>query len=278
MPTGSSLARKAVKAAVLPGGIVTRRRPGDVVVLLYHRVVGLGGEIDIPPALFERQLAALAEGERVLTLDQALDGDAAGGVVVTVDDGYRDFHDTVLPLLVRYRIPALLYLATGLVAGEGPGPRPTGAPPWGSPGPSGDPEALTWSQLAEAQDSGLVTVGAHTHGHTDLSRASEQVCRDEMARSQELVEDRLGIACRHFAYPWAVASPTADRVARELFDSAALDAWRSNRAGAVDPWRLGRTPVLASDGMAFFRAKVKGRLDGEALAYRLLGRGPWRRS
>jgi peptidoglycan/xylan/chitin deacetylase (PgdA/CDA1 family) len=264
MPTGSSLARKAVKAAVLPGGIVTRRRPGDVVVLLYHQVVGLGGEIDTPPALFERQIAALVEGERVLTLDQALGGDPAGGVVVTVDDGYRDFHDTVLPLLVRYRVPALLYLATGLVAGEGPGPD--------------DPDAITWSQLAEALATGLVTVGAHTHGHTDLSRASEQVCRDEMARSQELVEDRLGAACRHFAYPWAVASPTADRIARELFDSAALDAWRSNRAGAVDPWRLGRTPVLASDGMAFFRAKVKGRLDGEALAYRLLGRGPWRRT
>jgi peptidoglycan/xylan/chitin deacetylase (PgdA/CDA1 family) len=263
MPTGSSLARKAVKAAVLPGGIVTRRREGDVVILLYHRVVGLGGEIDTPPALFERQLAALAAGERVLTLDQALDPAAGGGVVVTVDDGYRDFHDTVLPLLVRYRVPALLYLATGLVAGEGTGPD--------------DPDALTWSQLAEALSTGLVGVGAHTHGHTDLSRATEQVCRDEMARSRELVEDRLGVACRHFAYPWAVASPTADRVARELFDTAALDAWRSNRAGAFDPWRLGRTPVLASDGMAFFRAKVKGRLDGEALAYRLLGRGPWRK-
>jgi len=263
MPAGSSLARKAVKAAVLPGGIVTRRRPGDVVILLYHRVAGRGGEIDTPPALFERQLADLAEHERVLTLDQALDGQAGGGVVVTVDDGYRDFSDTVLPLLHRYQVPALLYLATGLVAGEGPGPD--------------DPDALTWAQLAEAQATGLVTVGAHTHGHTDLSRASEQVCRDEMARSRELVEDRLAVACRHFAYPWAVASPTADRVARQLFDSAALDAWRSNRAGAVDPWRLGRTPVLASDGMAFFKARVEGRLDGEALAYRLLGRGPWRR-
>ena len=236
MPTGSSLARKAVKAAMLPGGIVTRRRAGDVVILLYHRVGGRGGEIDLPAGVFERQLAILVERERVVTLDQALSGDG-GGVVVTVDDGYRDFHDTVLPLLARYRIPAVLYLATG-----------------------------------------LVTVGAHTHGHTDLSRASEQVCQDEMARSKELIEDRLGVACRHFAYPWAVASPTADRVARRLFDSAALDAWRTNRAGAIDPWRLGRVPILASDGLAFFRAKVQGRLDGEALAYRLLGRGPWGRA
>jgi peptidoglycan/xylan/chitin deacetylase (PgdA/CDA1 family) len=263
MAAASSFARRAVKVAVLPGGMVSRRRPGDVVILLYHRVGGRGGEIELSPALFERQLEALAERERVLTLDEAVAGDQDGGVVVTIDDGYRDFHHIVLPLLVRYRVPAVLYLATGLVAGEGPGPD--------------DPDALTWSQLAEAVPTGLVTVGAHTHGHTDLSHASEQVCRDEMRRSQELVEDHLGVACRHFAYPWAVGSPTADRVARELFDSAALDAWRSNRAGAVDPWRLGRTPVLASDGMAFFRARVQGRLDGEALAYRLLGRGPWRR-
>ena len=263
MATASSFARKAVKVAVLPGGMASRRRPGDVVILLYHRVGGRGGEIELPPPLFERQLEALAERERVLTIDQAVAGDREGGVVVTVDDGYRDFSDTVLPLLVRYRIPAVLYLATGLVAGEGPGPD--------------DPDALSWTQLTEARSTGLVTVGAHTHGHTDLLRASEQACRDEMARSQELVEDRLGIACRHFAYPWAVGSPTADRVARELFDTAALDAWRSNRAGATDPWRLGRTPVLASDGMAFFKARVEGRLDGEALAYRLLGRGPWRR-
>jgi hypothetical protein len=103
------------------------------------------------------------------------------------------------------------------------------------------------------------------------------VCRDEMIRSRDLIEDRLGVACRHFAYPWAVGSAAADRLARELFDSAALDAWRTNRAGTTDPWRLGRTPLLASDGLAFFRAKLQGRLDGEALAYRLLGRGPWRR-
>lgn len=262
MPTGSSLARKAVKAAVLPGGIVSRRRAGDVVILLYHRVGGRGGEIDMPTAVFERQLELLASQERVLTLEQAMAG-GDGGVVVTFDDGYRDFHDTVLPLLVRHRVPALLYLATGLVAGQEHAPD--------------DSSALTWSQLGEAVSTGLVTVGAHTHGHSDLSRATERECHEEMARCQGLVSERLGVACRHFAYPWSVGSPAADRVARRLFDTAALDAWRTNRAGATDPWRLGRVPVLRSDGLAFFRAKVRGRLDGEALAYRLLGRGPWGR-
>jgi hypothetical protein len=61
-----------------------------------------------------------------------------------------------------------------------------------------------------------------------------------------------------------------------LFDSAAL-RWATNRAGRIDRYRLGRTPVLRSDGPLLFRAKVRGLLDGEALFYRLTGRGPWGR-
>jgi peptidoglycan/xylan/chitin deacetylase (PgdA/CDA1 family) len=257
MPSGT-LVRKASKAVVAPAGLFTRRRPGDLVILLYHRVGDGPGEIELPEVDFERQLAYLAEHEHVLSLDEALAGRHDGGVVLTFDDGTRDFYERALPLLRRYRIPALLYLATALVAEDG-----------------GD--GVSWSQLGEALDAGLVTVGSHTHSHADLSRADEAQSADEMRRSKELIEDHLGVACRHFAYPWAVGSRAARRVARRLFDSAALDAWRTNRRGRTDPHRLGRTPVLASDGYTFFRAKVHGMLDGEALVYRALGRGPWRR-
>jgi peptidoglycan/xylan/chitin deacetylase (PgdA/CDA1 family) len=137
--------------------------------------------------------------------------------------------------------------------------------------------ALTWGNLREAVSTGLVTVGSHTHGHTDLSRASEREAEEEMRRSRDLIEDRLGVACVHFAYPWAVGSAGADRAARRLFRSAALSAWRTNRAGTIDPHRLGRVPVLRSDGQFFFRRKVRGELDSEALLYRMLGRGPWGR-
>lgn len=256
----SSLARKVVKAAVLPYGALRPRRCGDLSILLYHRVGDGPGEIELPVAVFERHLTSLVGHGRVRTLDDALAG--GGGVVVTIDDGYGDFHTSVVPLLVRYRVPAVLYLATGLV-GVGDGPT--------------DPNALTWPQIAEAVATGLVTIGAHTHGHADLSSADEGFAEEEMRRSKELIEDRLGVACRHFAYPWAVGSPAADRVARRLFDSAALHAWKTNRRGHLDPHRLGRTPVLASDGRFFFGAKVRGWLDGEALAYRVLGRGPWGR-
>jgi peptidoglycan/xylan/chitin deacetylase (PgdA/CDA1 family) len=256
--TPEVLIRRAAKATVLPLGLAARRRPEDVAILLYHRIGDGTGEISLPVEDFERQIAHLAEHERVLTLEQALEGDS-GGVVITFDDGYRDFHDNALPVLVRHRVPATLYLATGLVAN---GTRPS-------------PDALTWSQVGEAASTGLVAVGSHTHGHADLSRATEGQAEDEMRRSRALVEDHLGRACRHFAYPWAVGSPAADRAARRTFYTAALDAWRTNRRGSIDPYRLGRTPILRSDGWAFFRAKVAGMLDGEALVYRALRRGPW---
>ena len=208
-------------------------------------------EIELPADGFERQLAWLVANEPVVSLDVALEG--RGGVVLTFDDGTRDFHEVVVPLLVRYRVPATLYLATSLVGDGG----------------------LRWSDLRECVDSGLVSVGSHTHTHLNLARALEMEAEDEMRRSKELIEDRLGVACRHFAYPWAVTGEPADRAARELFESAALDAWRTNRAGSTDPHRLGRVPVLRSDGSFFFRRKARGELDGERWLYRALGRGPW---
>jgi peptidoglycan/xylan/chitin deacetylase (PgdA/CDA1 family) len=251
-----------VKVAALPIGAATRRRPGDVTILCYHRVGAGRREIDVPAPRFEEHLASLAAEGNVRPIDAALAA-PGGGVVLTFDDGFRDFHDVVLPALIRHRLPAVLYLATGFVdAGD---PR-SGVEP---------SEALTWSMLAEAASTGLVTIGSHTHGHVDLSRAGDAQSDEEMRRSAELVEDHLGAPCSHFAFPWGRASAAAERAARRRFATAALEAWRTNRAGRIDRHRLGRTPVFRSDAGFFFRAKARGQLDGERLAYRALRRGPW---
>jgi len=252
-----TMARKASKVAVTPLGMPAGRRRGDVVVLLYHRIGPGTAEIELSADLFERQLEELVVSERILTLDQALDGEGAGGVVVTFDDGYRDFSDVAVALLVKHRVPAHLYLATG--------------------GVERGSSALSWAGLRDAVGTGLVSVGSHTHGHANLSRATEAEADDEMRRSRELIEDRLGVCCDHFAYPWCVASPEAERAARRTFRSAALPAWKTNRAGRIDPYRLGRVPILRSDGRFFFRRKVRGQLDTEAWVYRAVRRGPWGR-
>lgn len=251
-----TLLRKAAKAAVLPAGLSGRRHAGDFAVLLYHRVGAGTREIDVSRDAFQAQMETLAASGDAVSLDEALAG--AGGVVVSVDDGYRDFYDVVFPRLVEYRVPAILYLTTGLVGGNGDGS-----------------ESLTWSQLRDVVESGLVTVGAHTHTHVNLARVSASEGRKEMSRSKRIIEDELATECIHFAFPWSMASAQSEAAARELFKSSAL-LWGTNRRSRIDPHRLGRTPVLRSDGALFFKAKLDGMLDGEAAVYRVLRRGPWR--
>jgi peptidoglycan/xylan/chitin deacetylase (PgdA/CDA1 family) len=196
VPTPETLARRVAKAAVFPAGLRRGRRRGDVVILLYHRIGSTGREVDVPSATFERHLRLLRSAGDAISLDDVRVG--RGGVVVTFDDGYRDFTDTVVPLLVRYGVAGTLYLQTGLVTGdcEAVG------------------ERLDWAALSDAVTTGLVTIGAHTHTHADLARGSGVEAEDEMRRSQELIEDRLGRACDHFAYPYGIASEAADGAAR----------------------------------------------------------------
>jgi peptidoglycan/xylan/chitin deacetylase (PgdA/CDA1 family) len=239
--------------------MASRRRDGDIVIALYHRVGSTGSEIDLSSEAFERHLEYLSRREHVVSLDDAL-VDPLGGVVVTFDDGYADFYDNVLPLVVRYRVPVLLYLATGLVAHEGK-----------------DATRLTWTQLEEAVATGLVTIGSHTHNHVNLATVTSNAdANEELIRSKAIIEDRLQRPCNHFSYPWAISSPTAERMVGQIYETAALHAWKTNRRGKIDPQRLGRVPILASDGDLFFKAKVRGGLDTEAVFYKAMKRGPWR--
>ncbi|MFN2390157.1 MAG: polysaccharide deacetylase family protein [Actinomycetota bacterium] len=231
-----------------------RRRPGDVVVLLYHRVADTTREIDVPPSLFEEQMRALATLRRTISLDEALAGGA--GVVITFDDGSDDLFENAFPLLQELRLPATLYLATGAVAETGPG--------------------LSWPSL-RALAGTCITIGAHTHTHANLAHADEADIAAELDRCKHAVEGAVGLPCRHFAYPWAMSSPTARALVKERFASAASAAWRTNHGGIRDPYEIGRVPVMRSDGSFFFRVKSEGRLDAEGWAYRVARRGPWRR-
>ena len=72
-----------------------------------------------------------------------------------------------------------------------------------------------------------------------------------MLRSKELIEDRLGVACRDFAFPWAVASPAAVRVASAVFRSVGDPRVANEPCGQAGPVLVGqdagaeeRRPVL----------------------------------
>ncbi len=239
---------KAVAAgrdALLP------RRDGAV-VLLYHRVGGASDlAIDLPPELFQSQVDELTAGKRVVTLDALLglvaqpSPPAVQPVALTFDDGTADFADVAMPVLVRAGAPVTLYLATDFVERGRSFPR--------------DGTPLSWNALRDLLATGLLTVGSHTHTHALLDRLPPAAVADELDRSVKLIEDRLGVTPRHFAYPKAVlGTPDAQEAVARRFRSAALAGTRPNAYGRTDPLRLRRSPVQVADGMRWFRHKARG--------------------
>ena len=275
MAQGRAAALRALKVAAALGDRVRPRVPG-VVVLIYHRVGRRSEtEIDMPAAEFERQMAWLAETGRAVDIDTAVarlvlrerarEGVRSGPdpVVVTFDDGTSDLAEVALPILARHRVPATVYLATRHVDEQLPWPA--------------DGQPLSWAGAKEMVDSGLVTIGSHTHSHALLDRLSPEDAADELDRSKGLIQDNLGVAADHFAYPKAVAPPVpVERVVRDRFVSAALGGNRPNPYSRTDLHRLARTAVQVSDGWTYFQRKADGGMALEDSFRRMLNRVRYR--
>jgi len=62
-------------------------------------------------------------------------------------------------------------------------------------------DPLSWSDAHEMAESGLVTIGSHTHTHVILSRCEPSRVSEELTTSKRMLESRLGRPCTQFCYP-----------------------------------------------------------------------------
>lgn len=166
-----------------------------VPILIYHYIRvnpvpadKLGAWLSVPPQEFEKQMQYLAQNGyntiNVATVVNALKnkfGLPSKPVVLTFDDGYRDFYTTAFPILKKYNLHAEIYVVPGFL---------------------GSANYLTWEMVKEVAASGLVTVGAHTMHHVNLARANQKNLVNEIVQSKQGLEKTLGITVTDFAYPY----------------------------------------------------------------------------
>jgi peptidoglycan/xylan/chitin deacetylase (PgdA/CDA1 family) len=97
-------------------------------IMLYHNVCPpnppWGSDIQISPAVFEREIEYLCRVAQVVPLDWLVGRLRQGqplprnAVSITFDDGYRNNYEFAYPVLRKYGAPATVFLAVGWVGGD----------------------------------------------------------------------------------------------------------------------------------------------------------------
>lgn len=257
---------RGVKELASAASALAKPPPG-IVILLYHRVGRRTHvSVDLPLWLFEEQIARVSEDPGVADLQSALGSlqdaltpEGAPQLVITFDDGTADFVDLALPVIVKYRVPVIVYVATDFIDSGRDFP--------------GDGRPASWSALRDAVSTGLVTIGSHTHTHLLLDRVSADQAARDINMSVDMIGQHLGLHAEHFAYPKAVlGTPAVEGLVAEVFQSAAVAGTRPNPLGSSNRYRLSRTPIQIEDGLRFFDTKVKGGMSLEDDVRRLVNR------
>jgi peptidoglycan/xylan/chitin deacetylase (PgdA/CDA1 family) len=138
--------------------------------------------------------------------------------------------------------------------------------------PNLDVKPVTWEMLGEMAESGLVTLGAHTHTHPVLTEVSLSQVEEELAKPIDLFQRRLGIRPTHFCYPRAVWRDDIEQLVARYYRSAAVGGGTRAKPVGFHRYRIPRLPIRRSDGWKFFRAKIDGRMANEEELYSRLRR------
>jgi peptidoglycan/xylan/chitin deacetylase (PgdA/CDA1 family) len=166
-------------------------REKEVVCFIYHR---FGDSryptTNTPITDFANHLAYLqAEHYTVMNFSDAIrylkdDSPVKKVAVITIDDGYKSFLKHGYPLLRRYKMPATLFINTKTVGGG---------------------DYMNWDDLKNCLQN-KIEIGNHTHSHDFFLNLPEakryDVFRDEIAQSQSIIKNNLGVVPEVFTYPY----------------------------------------------------------------------------
>ncbi len=187
-------------------------------------------------------------------------------VIITFDDGYQGCADHAAPVLQSRGFTATFYLVAGLM-GQ--------ASRWLLREVGVEFPLMGWSTARDLQSAGF-TCGAHSLTHQHLPHLPAERCRDELQRSRGLLEERLGCAVTHLAYPFGSTDERVREMAAEVGYRTACSVRIGLSLPNDDPLGLHRVPVTGYDTLPDFICRVRtGHSAGDLLGPR--ARRIWRR-
>jgi len=223
---------------------------------MYHSISAEGpaatASYGVTPDAFEAQLRYLRDaGFTTVTLREWLTAVPrrrplpAKPVVLTFDDGYRDFDANAWPLLQRYGFGALVFLVPDLI-----GEAARLDADLGEPLP-----LMGWDEIRRLASQG-VEFGAHSASHRPMTGLTPAEIAREAIRSRVVIERNLGRGVDAFAYPHGDTDP----VVEHLVGASGFQVGLTRRPGPAGPQdsalALPRIEVSGDDDLASFISKL----------------------
>ncbi len=247
------------------GGAIARRaevqkseRTHRLPILAYHRIADDGpaglARYRLKPAAFAGQMHWLRRhGYHAVTSTDVLRHLASGRpfegrpVMISFDDGYRDFHDAAWPILRAHDFVAEVFVVTDRVGGTADWDVNFGAPA----------PLMDWSEIRSLSAAG-VRFGSHMASHRHTAELSSRQLAGEAAGSRAAVEKVTGMECLAIAAPFGEADERFVRVARQCGFRLGLTAAPGFACLASPPLRLPRIEVAGDWSLDAFIGAVRG--------------------
>lgn len=238
--------RRIIYEEVIPFiGFICSGKNKFVNVIYYHDIVRGEGQsfmstnIDI----FKQQMEYLAtNGYKTLRFDE-LNNESIKynpkSVVIAFDDGwksnYTEIYDYMSSLGIKYNI----YLAV----------REIGV----------NPDYLTWEQVMQMHDEGLVGFGAHTYTHPDMSDIRKIDPAVEFDKADAVFEAHLGYKPLDFCYPFGYYSEESNKYIVKNTGYQRIYTSRMMYSYIQDGKLIfGRNGISNDESFGVFKAKLRG--------------------
>lgn len=235
---------------VNPVGV--RRNGYQVVpVLCYHRFGKGHPKLSVETSLFRKQMQYLRDnGYQVVAMKELVEfirGKQAlppKSVVVTIDDGYASTYDEAFPVFREFGLPATVFLYTDFIGAK---------------------DALSWEQVREMYQTGLIDFQPHSKTHPNLSLRQPDETEDEYQKriaqeveaSKSRIEKTVNVPMHTFAYPFGDANEfVIETVKKEGFSLGVTVQPGSNPAFS-SYYLLRRTMVFGDFSDKEFIASLK---------------------
>lgn len=238
-----------------------RRR---VVILCYHGVTERAERSSSDPfglhvrrERFTAHLDYLQRHYHVISLRDYLKARAEGrtlpdySVVLTFDDGYRNFLTAAAPRLADRKMPASIFIITDRVRSDSNQPEDG----WSE---SDDEAYLSWEEAQALSKEPTIEVGSHTCSHRKLSQLSAEEVERELRASQTLIMEHFGNGSRALAYPYGAYSEAIIKKACALNYTCALTTDFGTNDLQTELFALRRILIGDDDDKVSFAARVAG--------------------